>query len=126
MVGLLVGWLGWVEFTERGKPVSPQEQEAAAAAQYQASTTHKKHHHCPSSLELVRERKEPQQLDVGHRRLEVVVERRQRRVGDVVVGRDAAEVGGLEVAGAAVVAAKGGWWWLLSVEVVGSERWLRL
>lgn len=54
--------------------------------------------------ELRGEGEEAQQLDVAHRRLEVLVVRRDGRVADVVVRRDAAERRALEAPRALVVA----------------------
>mmetsp|Transcript_62196 Transcript_62196/g.148188 ORF Transcript_62196/g.148188 Transcript_62196/m.148188 type:complete len:1090 (-) Transcript_62196:715-3984(-) len=58
------------------------------------------HHHV---LELPREGEDAQQLDIGHRGLEVVVEHRDRLVADVEVRRHAPQVRALEVAALAVV-----------------------
>ena len=57
-------------------------------------------------LELLGEGKQAAQLDVSHRGLEVLVERFYGPVADVVVARDAAQVGGLHVATAPVVSAQ--------------------
>mmetsp|Transcript_112262 Transcript_112262/g.317543 ORF Transcript_112262/g.317543 Transcript_112262/m.317543 type:complete len:283 (+) Transcript_112262:3048-3896(+) len=54
-------------------------------------------------LELVREREEPQELDVGHHGLQVVVEGRDRGVLDVVVARHTAQRGDLDLARALIV-----------------------
>mmetsp|Transcript_28044 Transcript_28044/g.66664 ORF Transcript_28044/g.66664 Transcript_28044/m.66664 type:complete len:432 (-) Transcript_28044:2560-3855(-) len=58
------------------------------------------HHHV---LELAGQREDAEQLDVADGRLEVVVERCNRRVRHVEVRRHASEVGRLQVSGLAVV-----------------------